>query len=98
MQAIPHGPWSIDAVTVEGVTGRTSKRFGGLGLKQLRHVCVARGGSLHVTTATVDPHFDAGHDRVSFVERLDGTVVEIDFRPGPERGARADANMPDEFF
>jgi hypothetical protein len=85
------------AVTIEGTTGRTAQRFGGLGLKRLLQVCSSRGGTVHVTTHTVDAHYGSGNDREIIVPRLDGTTVEIDFRPGPDDGSRSE-NEPEEFF
>jgi hypothetical protein len=85
------------AVEVEGTTGRVSKRFGGLGLKRLRDLCIRRGGSVHVLSRTVDAHFAVEDTRTTFVPRLDGTSIEIDFRPGPDDGSRAD-DKPEEFF
>lgn len=85
------------AVTVEGTTGRTAQRFGGLGLKHLHKLCVVRGGSVHVTSGTVDARYGPGTPREVFAPRLDGTVIEIDFRPGPNDGSRTDSE-PEEFF
>jgi hypothetical protein len=85
------------AVTVEGTTGRAEQRFGGLGLKRLLGVCSSRGGSVHVTTHTVDAHYGAGNDQEALVQLLDGSTVEIDFRPGPDDGSRSE-NEPEEFF
>lgn len=78
------------AVTVEGTTGRTAQRFGGLGLKNLYGVCTQRGGSVHVTSHVVDAHYTASNNRETYVPRLDGSTVEIDFRPGPDAGSRAE--------
>ena len=85
------------AVTVEGTTGRSAQRFGGLGLKHLLRTCTARGGSVHVTSHTVDARFGPSNHQEVFVPRLDGTTVEIDFRPGPDDGSRSEIR-PEEFF
>lgn len=48
--------------------------------------------------SALDAHFGAEHDRSTFVERLDGSAVEIDFRPGPDDGSRGENEPSDEFF
>lgn len=85
------------AATVEGTTGRTTGRFGGLGLKRLRDICLERGGSIHITSGTVDAHYILDKDREAFAPRLQGSTVEIDFRPGPNLGSRA-APSDEDFF
>lgn len=85
------------AVTVEGTTGRTAQRFGGLGLKHLFKVCADRSGGVHVTSADVDAQFAAGQAHETPVPLLDGTTVEVDFRPGPDDGSRGQS-APEEFF
>lgn len=85
------------AVTIEGTTGRVNSRFGGLGLKHLYRTCLSRGGGLHVTTHLVDAQYGSRDTRESYVVRLDGTTIEIDFRPGPDDGSRAE-NKVEEFF
>lgn len=86
------------AATVEGTTGRVGARFGGLGLKHLHQLCILRGGGLHVISRTVDASYTARDSREAFVPRLDGTVVEIDFRPRPDQGSRAEQTNEEEFF
>lgn len=85
------------AVTVEGTTGRVAKRFGGLGLKRLHSVCIDRGGSVHLTSQTLDAHYSGDKNRATYSRRLSGTVIEIDFRPGPDDGSRAQSE-PEDFF
>lgn len=85
------------AATVEGTTGRTTGRFGGLGLKRLRDICLERGGSIHITSGTVDAHYILDKDREAFAPRLQGSTVEIDFRPGPNLGSRA-VPSDEDFF
>jgi hypothetical protein len=86
-----------NAVTVDGTSGRVGSRFGGLGLKYLHRTCVTRGGGVHVTTHTVDAQYGPRDNRESVVSPLDGTTVEIDFRPGPDDGSRAEQKV-EEFF
>lgn len=87
------------AVVVEGTTGRTAQRLGGMGLKHLHKVCVARGGAVHVATNNLDVHFDADHATPisKWVPPQEGTTIEIDFRPGPDDGSRVDEPV-EEFF
>lgn len=87
------------AVVVEGTTGRTAQRLGGMGLKHLHKVCVARGGAVHVATNNLDVHFDADHATplYKWVTPQKGTTIEIDFRPGPDDGSRVDETV-EEFF
>ncbi len=86
------------AVTVEGTTGRTTERFGGEGLKYLHRICLAREGSVHVASQVVDAHFQTGHNHSHYVPRLGGSTVEIDFRPGPDTGGRAEQPRSEEDF
>lgn len=53
----------------------------------------SRAARHHVVAA----HYGSGNDREALVPRLDGSTVEIDFRPGPDDGSRSE-NEPEEFF
>ena len=44
-----------------------------------------------------DAQYGARENRETYVVRLDGTTVEIDFRPGPDDGSRAEQNVEELF-
>ncbi|MFI5301134.1 MAG: ATP-binding protein [Polyangiales bacterium] len=69
-----------DAVTVLGVTSRAN-RVGGLGLKTIRDIVVAREGRILVSTGDTWLAASAKGVSVGPAARWDGTAIEIDFRP-----------------
>lgn len=85
------------SIVEPGVSRRTSGRYGGDGLKELRDVVVARGGRMTVSTGTIFAEVDDRGVRADYAPRLHGTTVELDFRPLPDDGRRADEGTEELF-
>lgn len=89
------------ALTEEGVTGRTSGKFGGLGLKHLSSLVSAshRQGALRVISGGVFAEVTASGvtTRLLDVEVL-GTFVELDFRPSIVADDAPITTFEDDFF
>src|SRR5262249_34402149 len=70
------------AVFTEGASGRTSGRYGGFGLKHLRDLATQRSGRLTVGSGGFKLEASRNKPRYQSCPQLEGTIVEVDFRPG----------------
>jgi anti-sigma regulatory factor (Ser/Thr protein kinase) len=86
------------AVLVDGTSGRTSGREGGLGLKRIRDLCLVRGGKIHITSRRVDAEYSSSSQWEKPELQLHGSTIEVDFRPGAHDGSSSDIPSTEDWF